>query len=86
MELKIATVNLCLGLKNKRIDVENLMIKNDIRILCLQEVEIENIIDTNLLKLKNYQFELENNSLSDSIENNAFLCWFKFACVGISTL
>ena len=55
--LKIATLNLCLGLKNKRIDIENLM--NNIKILCLREVELESIIDPNMLKLKNFQFELE---------------------------
>ena len=39
--LKIATLNLCLGLKNKKLDVENLLSENKINILCLQEVEIE---------------------------------------------
>ena len=34
-------INLCLGLKSKKVDVENLLLHNDIGILCLQEVEIE---------------------------------------------
>ena len=63
VELKIATLNLCLGLKNKKHDVENLIKSNDIKILCLQEVEIGNNFDPKLLSLKNFQFELETNSL-----------------------
>ena len=63
MEIKIETLNLCLGLKNKRIDVESLLINNDIKVLCLQEVEIEWGFDPETLKLKNFQFELETNSL-----------------------
>ena len=45
MELKIATLNLCLGLKNKRLDVENLLIGNDIQIL--REIKIESNFDFN---------------------------------------
>ena len=66
MEIKIATLNLCLCLKNKRIDVENLLIDNNIKVLCLQEVEVESGFDPETLKLKNFQFELETNSLKSS--------------------
>ena len=31
--------------------------------MCLQEVEIESTYDQGLLKIKNYQFELETNSV-----------------------
>ena len=61
--LKIATLNLCLGLKNKKLDVENLMAENDINNLCLQEVEIESVYDPSVLNIKNFHFELEVNSL-----------------------
>ena len=61
MEIKIATLNLCLGLKNKQIDIENLLINNEIKILCLQEVEIEQGFDPVTLSLKDFQFELELN-------------------------
>ena len=47
--LKIATLNLCLGFKNKKLDVENLMAENDINVLCLQEVEIESVYDPSVL-------------------------------------
>ena len=67
MEIKIATLNLCLGLKNKRIDVENLLIRNDMKVLCLQEMEVESGIDTETLQLKNSQCELEINSLKSRI-------------------
>ena len=55
--IKIATLNLCLGLKNKKLDVENLMSENDINILCLQEVKVETNFDSEVLKIKNFQFE-----------------------------
>ena len=61
--IKIATLNLCLGLKSKKLEVENILTENCIEILCLQEVKIESTYDQSLLKIKNYQFELENNSL-----------------------
>ena len=57
------TLNLCLGLKNKRIDVENLLVSNRIDILCLQEVEVESGYDPVSLNLKDYHFELEVNSV-----------------------
>ena len=63
METKITTGNLCLGLKNKRIDVEHLLKKNDIEILCLQAVEIECNFNQESLSLKDFQFEMEVNSL-----------------------
>ena len=57
------TLNLCLGLKNKKLEVENLMSQNEISILCMQEVEIESNYDPNVLNIKNYNFELEVNSI-----------------------
>ena len=63
VELKIATLKLCLGLKNKRIEVEKLLVANNIKILCLQEVKVEINLDPKLLSLKNFQFELETNSV-----------------------
>ena len=62
MELKIATLNLCLGLKNKLNDIAQLLSYNAIDILCLQEVEILYDFAPNLLNLKGYQFELKSNS------------------------
>ena len=50
----IATLNLCLGLKNKRLEVERLMNDNNKDIMCLQEVEIEKDYDYTTLNLKNF--------------------------------
>ena len=51
----MTTLDLCLDLKNKRIDIENLLVDNEIKILCLQEVEVESNYDPRNLKLKNHQ-------------------------------
>ena len=39
--MKIGTLNLCLGLKNKKEEVKHLIKTNNIDILCLQETELE---------------------------------------------
>ena len=68
VELKIATLNLCLGLKNKRTELEKLIVANNIKILYLQEVEVESNLDPKLLSLKNFHFELETNSVKSRTE------------------
>ena len=59
--IKIATLNLCLGLKNKKDTVKKLILENDIDILCLQETELEPDFPTKLLTLRGYGYESENN-------------------------
>ena len=61
--IKIVTLNLCLGLKSKKLEVERLLKDQSVNSFCLQEVEIENSFDENLLSLSGYNFELESNSL-----------------------
>ena len=39
-KIKIATLNLCLGLKNKKLEVSQLLNEYEIDVLCLQETEI----------------------------------------------
>ena len=63
VDIKIATLNLCLGLKFKKQMVEQILSVNNINILCMQEVEIENGFDTNLLSMKGFELEIENNSI-----------------------
>ena len=58
---KIVSLNLCLGLKNKRDIVKKLMMDNDIEILCLQETEIPVNFPTNLLTFKGFSYENEVN-------------------------
>ena len=63
----IATLNLCLGLKNKRLELERLMNDNNIDIMCLQEVEIEKDYDYTTLNLENFCLEVENNSVKSRV-------------------
>ena len=62
-ELNIASLNLCLGIKNKKLDVERLLEDNVLDILCVQETEVESNFDVHCLDLKNFLFELEINSV-----------------------
>ena len=53
-QLKVATLNLCLGLKNKKDLVKELLMSNEIDILAMQEIEIFIKMEgpNKLLKLK----------------------------------
>ena len=62
-DIKIATLNLCLGLKFKKLMVEQILNEHNIDIFCMQEVEVENSYDMNLLKLRGFDLEVENNSI-----------------------
>ena len=66
MSLKIATLNLCLGFKNTKNDVNRLINEHSIDILCLQESEVEASFKENILSFKNYQLELDNNSVKST--------------------
>ena len=63
MNLKIATLNLCLGLKNKKFMIEKMLYESKIDILCLQEVEVEHGFDVKLLSIRGYDFLMEKNSV-----------------------
>ena len=58
-DIKIATLNLCLGLKFKKLMVEQILNEHDIDIFCMQEVEVENGYDVNLLNLRGFDLEIE---------------------------
>ena len=62
MNTKIGTLNLCLGLKNKKEEVKQLIIKNKIDILCIQETELEKDYPVEILTFKGYGLEMEKNS------------------------
>ena len=51
-QLKIGTLNLCLGLKNKKDLVKDILMSNEIDILAMQEIELESTFDTNLLNIQ----------------------------------
>ena len=63
MSLKIATLNLCLGLKNKKYLVKSLLEEKNIDILCMQETEVTDNINIKELSTSKYCLELENNSV-----------------------
>ena len=58
----IGTLNLCLGLKNKKDEVKRLIAENKIEILCLQETELESDYPTNILSFRGYCIETERNT------------------------
>ena len=60
--IKIATLNLCLGIKNKKESVKRLLLENKIDILCLQETEIIPDFPIKLLTFRGYNYESESNS------------------------
>ena len=62
MDMKIATLNLCLGLKNKKDMVKGLIIENKLDILCVQEIEVQSDVPRNILSIKGFNFEAESNS------------------------
>ena len=50
MDKKIETLNLCLGLKSKKLMVEQLLESNYIKVICMQKVEIESGFDHSIHK------------------------------------
>ena len=61
MPIKIGSLNLCLGLPNKKDLVKKLILDNEIDILCLQETELDVNLDHGLMSFKNYNYESEIN-------------------------
>ena len=62
MNLNIATLNICLGLTNKKDTVTELLHRNNINICCLQETEVPMNFPEKILNCGGYTLELENNS------------------------
>jgi endonuclease/exonuclease/phosphatase family metal-dependent hydrolase len=60
--LKVCTWNVCLGIKYKLRQVEEVMRKNKIDIICLQEVELSCEDDLSLLEINGYVMEVEKSS------------------------
>jgi hypothetical protein len=59
-QLRICTWNVCLGLKYKLNYVKELLLKNAIDILCIQEAEIRADDNISVLEIPEYNIELEN--------------------------
>ena len=60
-ELKIGSLNLCLGLPNKKDMVVEMLKLNKLSICCLQETEIPENFPENILNFGGYNLELEMN-------------------------
>ena len=58
--LKIATLNLCLGLRFKKDLVKEILLSNEIDILSLQETELEKDFDQTLLNIPGYSLEFRS--------------------------
>ena len=65
--LKIATLNLCLGLKYKKDLVKNYLYSEEIDILAVQETEIEKDFNCDLLSIKGFKYEYEENSFKKRV-------------------
>jgi exonuclease III len=59
MAFKVASLNLCLGLQNKKPIVKQLTIDKNINILCKQETKAEINLDKELLSFLGYKYENE---------------------------
>ena len=57
--IKIATWNICLGLKRKKDYISDLITREGIDICCIQECELEKDYPDNYLTFKNYKLETE---------------------------
>ena len=62
-QTKIATLNLCLGLKNKKEEIKRMVEDNKIDILCVQETEVIKDYPIELLTFRNFNYENEMNDL-----------------------
>ena len=59
MVIKIATLNLCLGLPNKKNIVKQMIINEHIDLLLMQETEVDISLDPDLLSFPGYNYESE---------------------------
>ena len=62
MNMKIGTLNLCLGLRNKKEEVKQIIKENNIDILCIQETELDSDFPVEILTFSGYALEVEKNS------------------------
>ena len=70
--MKIATLNLCLGLRNKKDEIKRIIEHNNIDIMCLQETELPGDYPIVLLSFKGYNYESENNLLQTSVPRRSY--------------
>ena len=62
MSTRISTLNVCLGLKNKKSLIKNILEEKKIDVLGMQEIKINSTIDLKELESSGFNLEIENNS------------------------
>ena len=67
MVIKIASLNLCLGLSSKKNLVKELILCENVELLCLQETEISPELDVNLISFPGFAYESETNSIKSRV-------------------
>jgi exonuclease III len=71
--LKVCTWNVCLGLKYKLNYIRELLVKNSIDILCIQEAEVAADDEKRILEIPNYSLELERVTGSNVIRTVMYI-------------
>ena len=67
MPITISMINLCLGLKNKKLLVRRLLDENKIEVLCMHETEIGNDLNSDQLLMSGYSLELKTNTVKSRV-------------------
>ena len=62
MTTQISTLNVCLGLKNNKCLVKNILEEQKIDVLSMQEIELDNSRDPKVLELPNFSLEIEKKN------------------------
>jgi endonuclease/exonuclease/phosphatase family metal-dependent hydrolase len=63
MEIKLGSLNLCLGLANKKDLVKQIILDEKIDIMCVQETELSSNLDHSLLSFPGYIYESEKSNI-----------------------
>jgi len=67
MVVKIATWNLCLGLQNKKFQVKQMLLAEQIDVCCMQETDIKDDYPIELLTFPGYAIEIETNDVKSRV-------------------
>jgi exonuclease III len=68
MAFKVASLNLCLGIPNKKNIVTKMITEENIDVLCMQETNVEINLDHELLSFPGYNYENETNSIKARVK------------------
>ena len=61
--MKLATWNVCLGIKGKKDYIKTVVCQEDLDICCIQECDIKPDYPMSALTFKNYNIEVEKNDV-----------------------